>query len=75
MRQVRSRGKTPGIAVSGYATEDDVQQSLEAGFAVHLAKPISFKTLESAIQYVTAAESACAPPQVEAVLTKARGSL
>ena len=75
MRQVRSRGKTPGIAVSGYATEDDMKQSLEAGFAVHLAKPISFKTLESAIQYVTAAESACAPPQVEAVLTKARGSL
>ena len=69
MRQVRCRGNTPGIAVSGYATEDDVQQSLEAGFAVHLAKPITFLMLESAIQYVTAAGSACAPPPVEAVLT------
>jgi CheY-like chemotaxis protein len=55
MRHVRSRGDTPGIAVSGYATEDDVQQSREAGFAVHLAKPVTFAMLESAIQRVTAA--------------------
>ena len=39
MRHVRSLGDTPGIALSGYATEEDVRQSLEAGFAVHLAKP------------------------------------
>jgi CheY-like chemotaxis protein len=57
MRQVRSRGDTPGIAVSGYATEDDVRQSLEAGFAVHLAKPITFEMLESAIHQVTAGRS------------------
>jgi CheY-like chemotaxis protein len=69
MRHVRSRGDTPGIAVSGYATEDDVQQSREAGFAVHLAKPITFAMLESAIHQVTAARSYCAPPGVEAVLT------
>jgi PAS domain S-box-containing protein len=62
MRQVRSRGDTPGIALSGYATEDDVEQSREAGFAVHLAKPVTFKTLESAIQQVTAARSSCPPP-------------
>ena len=57
MRQVRSRGDTPGIAVSGYATEEDVRQSREAGFAVHLAKPITFGMLESAIHQVTVARS------------------
>ena len=62
MGKVRSRGYTPGIAFSGYATEDDVGQSREAGFAVHLAKPVTFGTLESAIQQVTAARSSCPPP-------------
>ena len=62
MRKVRSRGDTPGIAMSGYATEEDVRQSREAGFAVHLAKPITFGTLESAIQQVAAARSSCPPP-------------
>jgi CheY-like chemotaxis protein len=57
MRRIRSRGDTPGIAVSGYATEDDVQQSREAGFAVHLAKPVTFAMLESAIQQLMAARS------------------
>jgi len=53
MRRVRSQGDTPGIAVSGYATADDVQLSREAGFALHLAKPITFEMLESAIHQVT----------------------
>ncbi len=68
MGKVRSRGYTPGIAISGYATEEDVQQSREAGFAVHLAKPITFGTLESAIQQVVAARSGGARPLVEAAL-------
>ena len=62
MRHVRSRGDTPGIAVSGYATEDDVQQSREAGFALHLAKPVTFATLESAIRQVTDARSSFPQP-------------
>jgi len=45
---------TPGIALSGYATEEDVQQSLAAGFTIHLAKPVTLTTLESAIHQVTA---------------------
>jgi PAS domain S-box-containing protein len=57
MRRVRSRDDTPGIAMSGYATEDDVAQSREAGFALHLAKPVTFDALESAMQQVTAARS------------------
>jgi CheY-like chemotaxis protein len=68
MGKVRSRGYTPGIAISGYATEEDVRQSREAGFAVHLAKPITFETLESAIHQVAAAQSGGARPLVEAAL-------
>jgi PAS domain S-box-containing protein len=55
MREVRCRGDTPGIAVSGYATEEDVRQSREAGFAVHLAKPITAGMLVSAIEKVAVA--------------------
>ena len=50
MRLVRSRGNTPGIAISGYATRDVVRESAEAGFVVHLAKPVTTEILESAIK-------------------------
>jgi CheY-like chemotaxis protein len=53
MRHIRSRGDTPGIALSGYATADDVRESLEAGFATHLAKPVTLSALESAITNLT----------------------
>jgi PAS domain S-box-containing protein len=39
MRQVRDHPGLKGIAFSGYATEQDVRASQEAGFAHHLAKP------------------------------------
>jgi CheY-like chemotaxis protein len=55
IRHIRARRDIPGIAISGYATDEDVRQSLQAGFAIHLAKPITFATLESAIRQVTAA--------------------
>ncbi|MGO9601224.1 MAG: PAS domain S-box protein [Isosphaeraceae bacterium] len=53
MRHVRSLGEIPGIALSGYATADDVRESLEAGFATHLAKPVTLSALESAITELT----------------------
>ena len=50
MRQLRERGlKLPGIALSGYGQEQDIQRSREAGFAAHLIKPISLDRLASAI--------------------------
>jgi CheY-like chemotaxis protein len=54
MRHARTIGATPGIALSGYATHDDVHECLEAGFALHLAKPITISMLEQAIQEVIA---------------------
>jgi PAS domain S-box-containing protein len=45
--------KMPGIAMSGFGSEEDVQQSAGAGFAEHLTKPIDLNRLESAIRRVT----------------------
>jgi PAS domain S-box-containing protein len=47
-------GRTlPGIAISGFGSEEDLQLSACAGFAEHLTKPIDVHTLESAIRRVT----------------------
>jgi signal transduction histidine kinase/ActR/RegA family two-component response regulator len=40
----------PGIAMSGFGSEEDVRLSREAGFATHLTKPIDIARLEAAIQ-------------------------
>jgi CheY-like chemotaxis protein len=50
MRQLRERGQTlPGIAVTGYGQQADVERSSEAGFAAHLTKPVDFEQLRLAI--------------------------
>ena len=41
MRQRQRGHKFPGIALSGYGQEEDIQRSREAGFAAHLTKPAS----------------------------------
>jgi PAS domain S-box-containing protein len=47
-------GRTlPGIAISGFGSEEDIEQSVGAGFAEHLTKPIDVHSLESAIRRVT----------------------
>jgi PAS domain S-box-containing protein len=45
-------GGLPGIALSGYGMEEDVRQSLEAGFRKHLTKPVNLQRLEAAIRDV-----------------------
>jgi len=42
----------PGIALSGYGMEEDVRESLEAGFRKHLTKPVTLQQLEGAIREV-----------------------
>jgi two-component system CheB/CheR fusion protein len=50
MRTLRQRGQTlPGIALSGYGQEQDIQQSHDAGFAAHLVKPVDLPRLKEAI--------------------------
>jgi CheY-like chemotaxis protein len=42
----RSRGSMPPlVALSAYAGADDVRRSAEAGFAVHLGKPVNYDLL------------------------------
>jgi CheY-like chemotaxis protein len=43
-----------GIALSGYGMEEDVRLSLEAGFDVHLTKPVHFASLSAAIHQLFA---------------------
>jgi signal transduction histidine kinase len=50
MREVRLNKNLPGIALSGFGTEQDVNQARAAGFSEHLTKPINFERLEKTIQ-------------------------
>ncbi len=52
MRAIRDRCQTPGIAISGFGMEDDIRRSREAGFHLHLTKPINFQTLQDAIERI-----------------------
>jgi CheY-like chemotaxis protein len=52
MRQLRSRSAVKGIALSGYGMEDDYRKSREAGFTLHLIKPVDFPALEDALRRV-----------------------
>jgi signal transduction histidine kinase/ActR/RegA family two-component response regulator len=48
VRELRDR-RIPSIAMSGYGSEEDLRQSLEAGFVEHLTKPIDLGRLEEAM--------------------------
>jgi len=50
MREVRSSKALPGIALSGFGTEQDVNEARAAGFSEHLTKPINFERLEEAVR-------------------------
>jgi PAS domain S-box-containing protein len=55
MRILRTGREVPGIALSGYGSDDDVELSLASGFAEHLTKPVDVRALVAAIEGVTAA--------------------
>lgn len=53
MRHIRARwAHIPGIALSGFGSEEDIRMSHEAGFATHLCKPSPLPELRSAIETV-----------------------
>jgi CheY-like chemotaxis protein len=61
----RLRGYRPvrGIAVSGFGMSEDVQRSTDAGFAVHLTKPLDLRRLGDVIaQAMRSAPAAQATP-------------
>jgi signal transduction histidine kinase len=50
MQTLRMRGDIKGIALSGFGMEEDVRNSIEAGFAEHLTKPVSYHRLRESIE-------------------------
>ena len=52
MREAKRLYALPGIALSGFGTEEDIRASREAGFAEHLTKPVSIGALRETIQRV-----------------------
>ncbi len=52
MREIRQTSALPGIALSGYGTENDAAQSLEAGFLAHFTKPVGMQKLKAVIDKI-----------------------
>lgn len=50
MMRLRAISKVPGIAISGFGNNGDIERSLQAGFSEHLIKPIKLDNLEAAIE-------------------------
>jgi PAS domain S-box-containing protein len=53
MRQLKSVRPVPAVAISGFGSAGDIQNSLDAGFCAHLTKPLDLKALHATIQRVT----------------------
>ena len=54
MRQAKAGQQLIGIALSGFGMEHDIRRSKEAGFSMHLTKPVNFQLLIDAIERLTA---------------------
>ncbi len=54
MRKLRrTRGETfRGVALSGFGMESDIERSMEAGFEVHLIKPVNLERLSEILRQV-----------------------
>lgn len=50
MRRLAGLYGLRGIALSGYGKDEDIGKSRAAGFALHLTKPVTIETLQSAIR-------------------------
>jgi CheY-like chemotaxis protein len=49
MERTQGRHPVPAIALSAYVREEDVNNSLQAGFEMHLSKPVDADKLIAAI--------------------------
>ena len=58
MMQLHAISKIPGIAISGFGNNGDIEKSLHAGFAEHLIKPVKLDALEAAIERAIATGAA-----------------
>jgi hypothetical protein len=49
MKQLREQYGLPGVCLSGFGMEDDLERSADAGFRHHLTKPVDFAKLETIV--------------------------
>jgi len=54
MTYLHAISRIPGIAISGFGMNGDIEKSIDAGFAEHLVKPVKMENLEAAIDRVMA---------------------
>lgn len=52
MERIRAQKPVKGIAVTGSSRPGDVQRGRDAGFSMHLVKPVSLLKLEAALEQV-----------------------
>ena len=57
MNHLRTRGGPPGIALSGFGMESDIDKSKDAGFSEHLTKPVAIDRLDAAMRRLLAPET------------------
>src|SRR2546421_446716 len=55
MTELKQRKGIKGMAVSGCGQDEDIKRSREAGFEMHLIKPVSLQILRDTIRRVIAA--------------------
>jgi CheY-like chemotaxis protein len=54
LKQTPANARPKAIALTGYGDDEDLRQTREAGFSMHLTKPINFDQLKGAIQQAMA---------------------
>jgi len=57
MMQLRAICGIPGIAISGFSNNGDIEKSLRAGFSEHLVKPVKLEKLQAAMERAVGANS------------------
>lgn len=57
IKAFRERDDAPAVALTGFGSDEDIRQCLEAGFTSHLTKPVNFSQLEQVIEGAAAAKA------------------
>jgi nitrogen-specific signal transduction histidine kinase/CheY-like chemotaxis protein len=60
MRDLVRHYHIPGIALSGYGMNEDIRDSMNAGFSRHMTKPVDWHELKLAIQKIVTEENGAA---------------
>jgi two-component system CheB/CheR fusion protein len=52
LRRLPNCATTPSVALTGYGTGQDVQQTLQSGFSCHIGKPVAYDVLIETLEKV-----------------------